>query len=323
MRAVVCDRLEGLDGLSLRELDPPEPAAGQVRVRVRAAGLNFADTLITRGKYQEKPTLPFVPGFEVAGTIDAIGTDVDGVVVGDRVMAVLDHGGFAEYALARAADIVRLSASIDDVTAAAFPIAYGTSHGALRWRADLQPGEILVVHGAAGGVGLTAVECGKAMGATVIATARGSKGEVAREHGADHVLDSEREDLKDAIKALTDGRGADVVYDPIGGKAFEASLRSIAWEGRILLIGFASGDVPSIPANILLVKNVACLGFYWGSYRKHAPERARAGLEEALAWQAQGLIRPHVSETFALEDWRKALEMLVTRKSTGKVVLTL
>ena len=209
------------------------------------------------------------------------------------------------------------------VTAAGFAIAYGTAHGALRWRAELHVGEVLLVHGAGSGVGLTAVECGKAIGATVIATARGAdKLAVAREHGADHVLDSEDAGLRDQIRALTDGRGADVVYDPVGGTLFDISLRAIAWEGRIVIVGFASGTVPQIPANHLLVKNASVLGFYWGSYRKHDPERLREGFAELFDWLAAGRIRPHVSTTLPLAETGQAIRLLAERRSVGKVVVT-
>ncbi len=221
---------------------------------------------------------------------------------GQRVLAVVSHGAFAEQAVARAEDVVPLPDDMDDVTAAGFAIAYGTAHGALRWRADLHAGrDAARVHGAGSGVGLTAVECGKAIGAVVIATARGEeKLAVAREHGADHAVDSEDPDLKGRLRELTDGRGADVVYDPVGGAVFDASLRAIAWEGRIVIIGFASGQVPQIPANLLLVKNASVVGFYWGSYRKHDPERLRDGFKELFAWHREGRIRPHVSQTLPL-----------------------
>ena len=323
MRAIVCRALEGPDSLELADLPEPELGACGVRIRVRAAGLNFADSLMLRGRYQEKPPLPFTPGLELAGEIDAVGAGVRGLAPGQRVLAVVNHGAFAEKVVARADDVVLLPDDMDDVTAAGFAIAYGTAHGGLRWRADLHAGEVLLVHGAGGGVGLTAVECGKALGATVIATARGAdKLAVAREHGADHVLDSDAADLKTAIRELTAGRGPDVAYDPVGGPMFELSLRTIAWEGRIVIIGFASGDVPQIPANLLLVKNASVLGFYWGSYRKHDPERLRAGFRELFGWYRQGRIRPHVSQTLPLERAAEAVRLLAERKSIGKVVLT-
>ena len=323
MRAVLCRDLRGPDSLELAELPTPEPGACGVRIRVRAAGVNFADGLMLSGRYQEKPNLPFTPGLELAGEIEAVGAGVRGLARGQRVLAIVNHGAFAEQVVARADDVVALPEDMDDVTAAGFAIAYGTAHGALRWRAGLHAGEVLVVHGAGGGVGLTAVECGKAIGAIVIATARGEeKLAVAHAHGADHVLDSEAPDLRDRIRELTDGRGADVIYDPVGGVVFDASLRAIAWEGRILTIGFASGHVPQIPANLLLVKNAAVLGFYWGSYRKHDPERLRDGLKELFAWHRQGRIRPLVSRTLPLQQTADAVRLLTERRAIGKVVVT-
>ena len=233
MRAVVCHELGGLDQLTLGELPDPEPGPGEVLVRVAAAGLNFADLLIIKGEYQEKPELPFAPGLEIAGTIERLGPGVASFALGQRVMATLAYGGFAELAIARTSDVVVLPDSVDDIVAAGFAIAYGTAYGALRWATELQPGETLLVHGAAGGVGLATVDCGKAIGADVIATARGKdRLEVATAHGADHVIDTSSDDIRERVKALTDGKGADVVFDPIGGDVFEASLRSIAWSGR-------------------------------------------------------------------------------------------
>ena len=276
MRAIVCRELTGLDGLAFeRDWPLPEPGPGEVRIRVRAAGLNFADTLMIRGQYQDRPELPFVPGIEVAGRIERCGEGVAGFTPGERVMATPDHGGFAEAVVTSAVNVVRLPDTIDDTTAAGFAIAYGTAYGALVWAARLQAGETLLVHGAAGGVGLATVECGRALGARVIATARGAaRLAIAQAHGADRVIDTGAEDVRLRIRELTDGRGADVVFDPVGGALFSASLRSIAWGGRILVVGFASGDIPQIPANLLLVKNAAAVGFYWGSYRHHDPARA-------------------------------------------------
>lgn len=323
MRAVVCRELSGVEGLRLEERPPPEPGPGEIRIRVRAAGLNFADTLMLKGQYQDRPPLPFVPGMEIAGQVERCGDGVAGFTPGERVMATLDHGGFAEEAVARAGDVVRLPDGIDYVTAAGFAIAYGTAYGALTWAARLRAGETLVVHGAAGGVGLATVECGRALGARVIATARGEAHlAVARAHGAEATIDTGREDLRARIKELTDGRGADVVFDPIGGEVFAASLRSIAWQGRILIIGFASGQIPQIPANLLLVKNASAVGFYWGSYRRHDPARVHAAFEALLDWYTDGRIRPHISETRPLAEARDALELLLSRRSAGKVVLT-
>ncbi len=322
MRAILTRTLEGTAGLELVDLPPPEPGACHVRIAVEAAGINFADALMLEGRYQEKPTLPFVPGLEVAGRVDAVGVGVSGLAAGQRVLALVDHGGFAEQAVALADDVVALPDDLDCVTAAGFAIAYGTAYGALVWRAGLARGEVLLVHGAAGGVGLTTVECGKALGATVIATARGAeRTAIAAAHGADHVIDSEAPDLVDQIKALTAGRGVDVVFDPVGGSLFDASLRCIAWEGRMITIGFASGTVPQIPANILLVKNISVLGFYWGSYRRHDPERMRAGFRQLFDWYRDGAIRPEISEVVPLAETPAAIDRLRRRETTGKLVV--
>ncbi len=324
MRALLCRDLNGLDSLELGDLSLPEPGEGEVLINVAAAGLNFADLLMIKGQYQEKPALPFAPGMEIAGRIKRLGPGVSGFKPGQRVMATVSHGGFAEAAIAKAGEVVPLPNEVDDITAAGFAIAYGTAIGSLQWATELRTGETLVVHGAAGGVGLATVECGKALGATVIGTARGKERlEVVKAHGADHVIDTATEDIRTRIKELTDGRGADVVFDPIGGEIFNASLRSLAWEGRLIIIGFAGGDIQQIPANVLLVKNVSAIGFYWGSYRKHDPARVRQGFETLLQWHVDGKIKPHVSINRPLEDFQDAFEALAQRKSTGKIVLTI
>jgi NADPH2:quinone reductase len=324
MRAVVCRELKGLDGLEIADIERPNAGPGEVRLRVRAAGLNFADTLIIRGQYQQRPEPPFVPGMEVAGQVETCGAGVAGFTPGDRVMATLPFGGFAEEAIVPASQLVRLPDAVDYLTAAGFAIAYGTAYGALVWIARLQARETLLVHGAAGGVGLAAVECGRELGAVVIATARGAERlEVASAHGASHVIDTASEDVRASVKELTGGRGANVVFDPVGGDLFRASLRSIAWEGRMLIVGFASGDIPQIPANVLLVKNVQAQGFHWGSYREHDPARVHAAFEKLLGWYADGRIHPHVSEVLPLEQARDGLELLLGRSRTGKIVLAM
>jgi len=324
MRAVVCRELTGPNGLSIEDRPAPQPGPGEARVRVRAAGVNFADSLIITGRYQEKPEPPFVPGMEIAGQIEACGPGVAGFTPGQPVMATLAYGGFAEEILVPAGQLVCLPDGIDYVTAAALGIAYGTAYGALTWAARLQPGETLVVHGAAGGVGLATVECGHVLGATVIATARGRERlQTARAHGAEQLIDTAEDDVRARILELTGGKGADVVFDPVGGDLFRASLRSIAWEGRLLIIGFASGDIPQIPANILLVKNVHAIGFHWGSYRTRAPARVHAGFEQLLGWHTAGRIRPHVSDVVPMSEAARAIELLLARKSTGKVVLSM
>lgn len=322
MRALVCSAWGGPETLTLGELPDPVPGPGQVLIRVAAAGLNFADTLLIEGKYQEKPPLPFAPGLEAAGEVVALGEGCSRLRVGERVLALPDSGAFAGLVLARESDVFPLPPAMDYVTAAGFPITYGTAHGALVWRAGLKPGETLAVHGAAGGVGLATVEVGKALGARVIATAGGAdKLALAARHGADELIDYKTEDLKERLRALTGGRGADVVFDPVGGEVFEASLRAIAWEGRLIVIGFAGGSVPQIPANILLVKNVAALGFYWGSYRRQAPERLKAQFDDLFAWFSDGKLKPHVSHRLPLARAAEGFTLLRERKATGKVVV--
>ncbi|WP_417814357.1 NADPH:quinone oxidoreductase family protein [Thalassospira alkalitolerans] len=309
----------------LIDCDDPIAASGQVVIDIAACGVNFADTLILQGKYQKRPTGPFAPGFEISGTIRAIGGDVAGLAVGDRVMALPDWGGYGEKIVVDAALVTRLPDVVDFHAAAAFQIAYGTSWFGLKYRANVQPGEVVMVHGAAGGVGLTAVECAKLLGATVIATAGGAeKCAIAQSHGADFVIDYKTQSIRDRVKEICAGigrTGADVVYDPVGGDVFDQSLRCVAPGARILLIGFASGSVPQIPANILLVKNVAALGFYFGAYLEQNPEIARAGMTELLDLLSSGAISPMVSATYELADAMEALSAIRDRTATGKLVI--
>ena len=322
MRAIVCKALGDIGDLLLEEVARPPLPEGGVRIAVEAAGLNFADTLIVAGKYQIRPAPPFSPGFEVAGRVLECAAGVSRCRPGDRVMAVIEYGGFAEEAVAPEDCVFVLGEHVDPVVAAGFPVAYGTSHLGLTYSGRLTAGETLLVHGAAGGVGLTAVEIGKRLGARVIATAGGAeKLAVAAAAGADHVLDSRSDGLREAIKELTQGRGVDVVYDPVGGPLFEVSLRATAAGGRILLVGFASGDVPQIPANILLVKNIAAIGFYWGAYRTLAPRAMQRSCGELVRWLGEGSLHPHVSQTFPMADAVQALQALKARRTTGKVVL--
>jgi NADPH2:quinone reductase len=328
MRALQCQASGKPSDLKLVELpDLPAPKAGKIKVAVAAAGLNFADTLMISGQYQSKPELPFVPGLELSGTVLETGAGETRFKIGDRIMAAADHGGFASQAIVRARDAAPVPEGLDLVTAGGFVIAYATSHGALVWKARLKEGELLLVHGAAGGVGLTAVEIGKALGATVIATAGGpDKCQVARDHGADWTIDTKSEDLRDRVKAICSelGRdGVDVVYDPVGGDIFETSLRCVAWGARMLVVGFAAGQIQKIPANILLVKNVDAQGFYWGSYRRHRPDLVADGFAELGRLHAAGRLNPHVSHRFEIRDFAQAFDLLVSRRSTGKIVLTL
>ena len=300
--------------------EPPQPKAGEVLLEIAACGLNFADLLMAKGTYQDTPQPPFTLGMEVCGTVIAQGEGVTQPAIGARVAVFGGHGGLAEQGVFPAALCRAVPDTMEDATAAGFMVAYGTSHLALTRRANLQKGETLLVLGAAGGVGLTAVEVGKAMGATVIAVARGAdKLAVAKAAGADHLIDSDTDDIKAAVKALG---GADVVYDPVGGDAFKAALGACNREARVIVIGFASGDVPSIPANIILVKNITVIGFYWGGYLKFNAAALGDSLAELMAWHAEGRLKPHISHTLPLEQADNALELMRSRKSTGKVVVT-
>ena len=304
----------------LNQIDLPEPAQGEIRVQIGACGLNFADLLMMKGEYQDTPEPPFTLGMEVAGTIDAVGPDTDAPPVGTRVAIFGGQGGLAEFGCFPAERAVPLPDEMSFTDAAAFQVAYGTSHVALDHKARLQPGETLLVLGAAGGVGLTAVEIGKLMGARVIACARGiDKLKVAERAGADHLIDASSEDIREACKSLG---GLDVVYDPVGGEQFKAAFRACRPEARILAIGFASGDVPQIPANHLLVKNLSVMGLYWGGYLKFRPEVLTGSLAKLFDWYAQGRLKPHVSHILPLDQTTEALDLLRSRKSTGKVVVT-
>lgn len=316
MRAMMLNALD--DDLAMADAPRPEPGPGEVLVRVRACGINFADTLMVSGRYQEKPALPFAPGVEVAGEIVALGEGADPALsIGMRAAALTGHGGLAEFATARVA--APIPDEMPDDAAAALLVTYGTSHLSLDYRARMQPGERLLVLGAAGGVGLTAVEIGKLMGAEVIASARGAERlEIARKMGADHLIDSEEDGLKERLKALG---GVDVLYDAVGGPQFYEAMRACNPEGRILPIGFASGDVPQIPANILLVKNLIVHGVYWSAYNRLKPQVLTDSVAQLIRWWEEGRLRPHVSNILPLEEANAALDLLRDRAATGKVVV--
>ena len=305
--------------LQLVEVAMPVPAAGEVVIQVATCGLNFGDTLLIKGSYQEKPALPFTPGMELAGVITQLGEGVGDLRVGQRVAAYSGVNGLAEYAAVRAEICVPIPDAMAFVDAAAFLITYGTSHLALDEKVHLQAGERLLVLGASGGVGLTAVELGKLMGAEVIACARGAeKLEICKKLGADHLINSDTDDIRDRVKALG---GADVVYDPIGGAQFEAAMRACNVGARLLPLGFASGEVPQIPANILLVKNMTVLGFYLGGYAKLNPKALPRSFETLMSWYLAGKLKPHVSNLLPLAQANDGLDLLRARKATGKVVI--
>ena len=319
MRALVCETLGPVNSHRVQETPDPVPGKRQVAVRVHACGVNFADTLIVQGKYQERPELPFVPGSEVAGEVIALGEGVKGIALGQRVMALTSVGGFAEIALAAADTLIPLPDGIDFTEAAAFTVAYGTSHVALETRAQLKAGETLIINGASGGVGLTALEIGKMMGATVIGLASTEeKRALVAERGADHVFDVADPELRDKVKALG---GADVGYDVVGGDAFNTMLRCMKFEGRLLTVGFASGEIPQVPANLLLVKNISVVGVYWGSYARNNPSVLMKSLVQLTQWLKEGQLRPHVSVVYSLDEATKGLEALANRQSVGKVVI--
>jgi NADPH2:quinone reductase len=324
MKALLCKAFGPPESLTVEETPPPQPQAGEVLIDVHAAGVNFADTLKIEGRYQEKPPFPFSPGGEVAGVIAALGPGVTRHRVGDRVMACTGRaGGFAEQTVALEDLTFRLPDAMPFRQAAGFPVAYGTSWFALVDRGHLQPGEVLLVHGATGGAGLTAVEVGKQLGATVIGSGgSAAKLAVAQGFGADHVIDYSRDNIRDRVKELTGGRGADVIYDAVGGDAFDQSLRCIAWNGRLLVIGFASGRIPAAPANIVMLKNCAVIGVNWPGHATHDIAAYRRGFETMLHWVAEGRLKPHVSMDFSLADSAQALRALLDRRQTGKIVIT-
>jgi len=322
MRAVVVDRWMEPGELAVSEVPEPAVGPGQLGVDVRAAGCNFFDILLVQGRYQVKPPFPFVPGGEIAGVVREVGSGVRGFAAGDRVLAGVPMGGYAERASIPAALAHRMPDAMGFDEGAAFPIVYPTSYAALVYRAALQPGETLLVHAAAGGVGLAAVQIGKALGARVIATAGGrDKLEVARESGADVLVDYNEEDFAERVKEATGGRGADVIYDSVGGDVFERSLKCIAWNGRLLVIGFASGKIPSVAANRILLKNISVVGLHWGAYARYEPARVPEAFAELFRLYDEKKIRPVIFDPYPLERVRDALAALGGRKSYGKVVL--
>ncbi len=322
MRAIICREWGEPSVLKLEDVAPPTAGPGQVLLNVKAASVNFADIVMVQGNYQTKPSFPFAPGLEGAGTVAAIGDGVTGFAVGDRVLAKLAYGGFADQAVARAQDCYSVPAGMPWDVAGSFYVAYVSSHVALRWQGEVQAGQTLLVLGASGGTGLTAVEIGKAMGATVIAGASSAdKLEVAKAHGADHGINYGDEDLKARIADLTKGEGVDVVFDPVGGELFDPALSSLGWGGRYLIFGFVGG-IPKIPANRLLVKHRSAMGCSLRYFTDKAPEKLAISMAELFAMYAAGKIKPLVSATYPLEQAVEAMELLRQRKATGRVVVT-
>jgi NADPH2:quinone reductase len=324
MKAALCKTLDGPAGIVIEDIAPPTAGPGQVVIAVKAAALNFFDTLITRGKYQVKPELPFSPSGEVAGVVESLGPGVEGFAVGDRVLACVGYGGAREKVAVGADALVPIPGGVSDEIAAGVSVTYGTAIHGLKDRAQLKPGETVAVLGAAGGAGLAAVEIAKLMGARVIAVASSEeKLAVTRAHGADEAVNYGADDLKAGLRALAGEAGVDVVYDCVGGPSSEAALRALGWQGRLLVVGFASGEIPKIPLNLLLLKGVAAIGVFWGEAVKRDPDGHRRNMEDVLRWVAEGKLHPRIHATFPLERTADAIAVLDRREAVGKVVLTI
>ncbi len=322
MKAVLCKQFGPPESLVVEDLPSPQPGPGEAVVSVKAAGVNFPDVLVIQNKYQVKPQLPFSPGSEFAGVVKALGAGVTGVKPGDRVIGFSSYGAFAEEVKLEAAKLLPIPAGMDFTQASAFLLTYGTSYHALKNRVAIAPGETLLVLGAAGGVGVAAIEIGKILGARVIACASSDdKLAVCREHGADETINYATEDLRAGIKRATGGKGVDLIYDPVGGAYAEAAIRSSSWRARYLVIGFAGGEIPKIPLNLPLLMERSIIGVYWGEWARRSPAEFAASLKELSAWFAQGKLKPHVSATYPLAQAARALRDMADRKVKGKVVL--
>jgi NADPH2:quinone reductase len=322
MKAILCREFGPIEKLTYEDVPSPVPAAGQVTIRVAAVGVNFPDALMVEGKYQHKPPFPFSPGGEVAGTIKSLGAGVEGLQAGDDVIGIAMHGAYAEEIVVDARGVIPIPRGTDPAKAAALMFAHGTSLHALQDRAALKSGESLLVLGAAGGVGLAAVELGKAMGARVIAAASSAeKLDVCRARGADETINYTSEDLRDRLRTITEGRGVDVVYDAVGGPHSEPAFRSIAWNGRFLVVGFAAGAIPQIALNLPLLKGASIVGVFWGEFMKREPARHRANARQLLDWLAAGKIAPHIHARYPLSRAVDALAAVRARQVTGKIVL--
>ncbi len=322
MKAILCTRFGGPDDLEFKDLPDPTPGPGEIVIAVRAAALNFFDTLLIAGKYQVKPPFPFSPAAEYAGVVESIGAGVTGFAAGDRVLGYRGSGAAREKVVTTADRLVKLPDSLEDDRAAGLTVTYGTTLHALKDRAKLKAGETLAVLGASGGTGLAAIEIGKLMGARVIACASApEKLAFARERGADAGINYASEDLKDGLRKLTDGRGADVIYDPVGGPYAEQALRSIAWAGRFLVIGFAAGEIPKLPLNLVLLKSCDVVGVFWGAFIERDPAGHQANMDQLVRWGAEKKISAHVDSVYPLEKTADALKAIAERKVMGKVIL--
>ncbi len=322
MKAVLCKEYGMPETLVIENIEPLRAGKGQVVVTVKACGVNFPDTLIIQGKYQFKPPMPFSPGSEVAGIVKEVGEGVTGISVGDHVIASTGWGGFAEEVVVSASKIIPMPAGLDFTIASAFVLTYGTSHHALKDRAQIQPGETLLVLGAAGGVGIAAIEIGRQLGARVIAAASSEeKLAVCRQHGAHEGINYASEDLRERIKEITEGKGIDVIFDPVGGTYSEPALRSMAWKGRFLVVGFAGGEIPRIPLNLTLLKGCSIVGVFWGAFTEREPQRNAENLRELMGWLSHGILKPHISATYPLERASDALYDMLNRRVLGKAVL--
>ena len=323
MKALLCKSYGLPDTLVFEETKIGPVGPGQVLINMRAAGVNFPDVLIIQNKYQFKPDLPFSPGSELSGVVAEVGEGVKHVKPGDKVVASVGHGAFAEQVLVPGNVVMPLPPEMDFETAAAFTLTYGTSHHALKDRAALQAGETVLVLGAAGGVGLAAIEIAKALGAKVIAAAStAEKLAVCKAHGADELINYSSEDLRERLKVLTGDKGPDVIYDPVGGPLAEQAFRSIAWRGRFLVVGFANGEIPKLPFNLMLLKGASVVGVFWGSYTKREPKDFAASIQEMMGWMREGKIKPHISARYPLAQGAQALNDMMNRKVMGKVIVT-
>ena len=322
MRAMLCREFGEPSVLTMGEVDEPVPGPRQVKVEVHSVGVNFPDLLLVAGKYQAKPSFPFSPGIECAGIVVELGEGVDQLAVGDRIMCDTGYGCCSEYVLAYAHRTYKLPDAMPFDVAGGFTITYGTAYHALIDRAQIQPGEVLLVHGAAGGVGLNAVEIGRLLGAMVIGTVGSDeKIKIVKQYGADHVINYNKENFRDVVKDLTDGRGADVIYDPVGGDVFDQSMRCINWNGRLLVIGFASGRIPEVKANLVLLKGCQVMGVIWGAFANIEIPKNRANFATLFDWVEQGKINPHISAYYPLEATGEAIELLQSREAKGKVIV--